>query len=103
MKILGRFLFAFKHKTLKRISCDKDSSAPLSVYHKGKEVKVRRRCSHQGGPLEKGYIQGDFLVCPWHGCHFSLANPSSLKPFSPALGTQNEPLPDKPLEIISQP
>lgn len=24
-------------------------------------------CLHQGGPLGQGTIEGDKLVCPWHG------------------------------------
>ena len=103
LKGLGRIFFALKYRTLKRIFACKDSSAPLVVFHKGKEVKIRRRCPHQGGPLEKGYIQGDHLVCPWHGCRFLLAAPSSITPFAPALGTKNQFSLNQPLpEVLSQ-
>lgn len=29
-------------------------------------------CSHQGGPLSEGEIEGDSVRCPWHGSRFCL-------------------------------
>ncbi len=28
------------------------------------------RCPHQGGPLGEGQIDGDWLLCPWHGYEY---------------------------------
>jgi nitrite reductase (NADH) small subunit len=28
-------------------------------------------CPHAGGPLGEGILQGEMLVCPWHGWEFS--------------------------------
>ena len=28
-------------------------------------------CSHAGGPLEEGKLEGDVVTCPWHGSRFS--------------------------------
>lgn len=28
-------------------------------------------CLHMGGPLGQGYIEGDKLVCPWHGWEYN--------------------------------
>ncbi len=28
-------------------------------------------CPHQGGPLGMGFIDGEKLVCPWHGWEFN--------------------------------
>ena len=33
-------------------------------------------CSHYGGPLEQGSIEGGCLVCPWHGSRFRLGDGS---------------------------
>jgi nitrite reductase (NADH) small subunit len=29
-------------------------------------------CLHRGGPLGQGMIEGDKLVCPWHGWQYDL-------------------------------
>ena len=31
-------------------------------------------CSHLGGPLAEGRLEGDGIVCPWHGSRFALAD-----------------------------
>jgi thiamine pyrophosphate-dependent acetolactate synthase large subunit-like protein/nitrite reductase/ring-hydroxylating ferredoxin subunit len=35
------------------------------------------RCPHQGGPLGEGQLDGDWLICPWHGYEY---NPQSGDP-----------------------
>jgi nitrite reductase/ring-hydroxylating ferredoxin subunit len=29
-------------------------------------------CPHEDGPLAEGWIEGDVVVCPWHGFDFEL-------------------------------
>ena len=29
-------------------------------------------CPHEDGPLAEGWIEGDAIVCPWHGFDFDL-------------------------------
>lgn len=31
------------------------------------------RCSHRGGPLSDGSVEGGCVTCPWHGSRFDLA------------------------------
>jgi nitrite reductase/ring-hydroxylating ferredoxin subunit/uncharacterized membrane protein len=33
---------------------------------------LRDTCSHLGGPLSEGKLDGDGIVCPWHGSRFCL-------------------------------
>ena len=38
---------------------------------KGKFYALDNHCPHQGGPLGEGQIEGDYLICPWHGYEYS--------------------------------
>jgi nitrite reductase (NADH) small subunit len=29
-------------------------------------------CPHEDGPLAEGWLEGDVVVCPWHGFDFEL-------------------------------
>jgi nitrite reductase/ring-hydroxylating ferredoxin subunit len=29
-------------------------------------------CTHRGGPLSEGSIEGDLVTCPWHGANFNI-------------------------------
>jgi len=31
-------------------------------------------CPHEDGPLAEGWIEGDAVVCPWHGFDFDVAS-----------------------------
>jgi nitrite reductase/ring-hydroxylating ferredoxin subunit len=33
---------------------------------------VDSKCTHVGGPLEKGPVTGTTVTCPWHGSQFDL-------------------------------
>lgn len=38
----------------------------------GKYYALDNSCTHRGGPLAEGDIQGLEVECPWHGGHFNL-------------------------------
>jgi nitrite reductase/ring-hydroxylating ferredoxin subunit len=43
------------------------------VVRRGDMVHVlKETCSHAGGPLSEGRLEGDTLVCPWHASAFRL-------------------------------
>jgi nitrite reductase/ring-hydroxylating ferredoxin subunit len=31
-------------------------------------------CPHEDGPLAEGWLEGDAVICPWHGYDFELAS-----------------------------
>lgn len=40
----------------------------------GKFFSINSVCTHLGGPLEKGSLNGDVITCPWHGSKFDVKN-----------------------------
>lgn len=52
---------------------------PVLLYRQGDRVTALiERCSHEGGPLSEGDVEGSgsdaCVVCPWHGSTFRLAD-----------------------------
>ena len=46
------------------------STPVLIVRLEGKLCAVANTCSHAGGPLNEGSLQGDLVTCPWHASVF---------------------------------
>ena len=40
------------------------------VYKNGEFSATSGECNHEKGPLGKGHMEGDYIVCPWHGWHY---------------------------------
>ena len=49
-----------------------DGVGVLLVRIDGKIHALRETCSHLGGPLAEGKLEGNAVVCPWHGSTFAL-------------------------------
>jgi nitrite reductase/ring-hydroxylating ferredoxin subunit/uncharacterized membrane protein len=44
---------------------------PVLLVRYGEDVHaIAAVCSHQGGPLDEGTLDGDVVTCPWHGSQF---------------------------------
>ena len=51
------------------------NGTPIVLVRRGGEVfALAETCSHLGGPLSEGTLDGDVIQCPWHGSRFSLRN-----------------------------
>lgn len=37
-------------------------------------------CTHRGGPLSEGALDGTTVICPWHGANFDLSSGKNLTP-----------------------
>ncbi|MCS6815760.1 MAG: non-heme iron oxygenase ferredoxin subunit [Blastocatellia bacterium] len=37
-------------------------------------------CPHRGGPLSEGTLEGEIVVCPWHGARFRISTGEVLSP-----------------------
>ncbi len=40
--------------------------------NKGTFYAIDDRCSHRGGPLSEGELNGTTVTCPWHGASFDV-------------------------------
>lgn len=43
-------------------------------HHKGSWYALRNQCLHHGGPVATGKLEGDNLICPWHGYTYNVTN-----------------------------
>ena len=41
-------------------------------------------CTHRGGPLSEGTLEGSTVICPWHGANFDVCTGKNLTPPAPA-------------------
>jgi len=46
---------------------------PVMLLRRGDEIfAISATCNHLGGPLDEGKIEGETVICPWHGSVFCL-------------------------------
>jgi nitrite reductase (NADH) small subunit len=45
---------------------------------------VGNSCTHRGGPLGEGKLQGTTVTCPWHGSQFDVTNGQVLATPAPS-------------------
>ena len=51
----------------------------------GEFFAIGAECTHMGGPLEDGFLEGDLLQCPWHAGEFDMKSGEGVSP--PAVGS----------------
>ena len=44
---------------------------------------LENACTHRGGPLAEGKINGEVVTCPWHGAQFNIKTGEVLRPPAP--------------------
>lgn len=50
---------------------------PAVLLKKGKSIyAIGATCSHMGGPLDEGTLNGEVVQCPWHGSCFHMSDGS---------------------------
>ncbi len=40
-------------------------------------------CTHRGGPLSEGVLEGSQITCPWHGATYDVTTGDALGPPAP--------------------
>ena len=46
----------------------------------GKVYCLENQCTHMGGPLCEGSLQGSVVQCPWHGSRFDVTSGNVVGP-----------------------
>ena len=46
----------------------------------GKLYAIANKCTHRGGPLNEGELEGSTITCPWHGGQFDIVTGKVLGP-----------------------
>ncbi len=45
---------------------------------------INNDCTHAGGSLSEGLVEGDHVECPWHGARFNVKTGAKLSAPAPA-------------------
>jgi nitrite reductase/ring-hydroxylating ferredoxin subunit len=57
---------------------------PVAIFNVGGRVHaIDGACSHRGGPLGDGELNGSVVTCPWHGARFEVTTGVVLSPPAP--------------------
>jgi nitrite reductase/ring-hydroxylating ferredoxin subunit len=55
------------------IQTEEEKIAEIAVFNlDGTYYAKSNSCIHKGGPLSKGFLNGDIVTCPWHGWKYSV-------------------------------
>jgi nitrite reductase/ring-hydroxylating ferredoxin subunit len=46
----------------------------------GSLYAITSTCTHRGGPLHEGQVDGTVVICPWHGGQFDLTTGKVVSP-----------------------
>jgi nitrite reductase/ring-hydroxylating ferredoxin subunit/uncharacterized membrane protein len=65
-------------KERKPVRADVGDTAVLLVKIGAKIYALANTCTHLGGPLNEGKLEGDSIRCPWHGSRFCLTDGAVL-------------------------
>ena len=45
----------------------------------GKFCATQAKCTHRGGPLNEGKLDGSTVTCPWHGTQYNVCTGAVLR------------------------
>lgn len=54
----------------KLLRAEANGTPVLLVRLKGTIYAIASTCTHAGGPLDEGTLEGDVVICPWHASRF---------------------------------
>lgn len=75
----------------KRLQQVMAGDTPVALtFRKGEFSAVSGQCNHEKGPLGKGRMDGDYIICPWHGWTFHRKTGHGKHPFEKACLPRHE-------------
>ena len=63
---------------MKAVEVDGEKICVVNV--EGKYYAIGNVCTHVGGPLDEGTLEGYELECPWHGSKFDIRTGGPTRP-----------------------
>ena len=55
------------------IKNEEEKNIEIAIFNiDGVFYAISNSCIHKGGPLSKGFLDGDIVTCPWHGWKYSV-------------------------------
>ncbi len=79
----GKFVEVAKARDVHEGSphCAEVNGFKIALFKVGGEYfAIDNRCSHEGGPLCHGMLDGKVVDCPWHGSEFDVTTGTATKP-----------------------
>ena len=59
--------------------CVEIENKAIAIFNiKGQFYAFENECTHAGGPLSDGEIDGHVVTCPWHGATFDVTTGAAL-------------------------
>jgi nitrite reductase/ring-hydroxylating ferredoxin subunit/uncharacterized membrane protein len=63
-----------------KLTCADAAGIAVVLLKRGRWITAMvNACSHMGGPLCDGTVEGDDIVCPWHGSKFRLSDGANMR------------------------
>ncbi len=60
------------------------SSKKIALFNvEGSFYAIDDTCTHRGGPLSEGSLEGKQVTCPWHGARYDVTTGEVLGPPAP--------------------
>ncbi len=67
-----------KDGEMKALEVDDEQICIINI--KGNYYVISNVCTHEGGPLNEGMLEGYEVECPWHGARFDVRTGKVISP-----------------------
>ena len=65
-------------------TCVEVGGKRIALFNRGGQFyAIDDDCTHQGGPLSEGMVEGTVVTCPWHGATYDISTGNVLGPPAP--------------------